>query len=1152
MTHKSIFLGKNKADFMTHEVKGAMINFENEAYYKIENSNEMRPFFMSIVSDSNHWMFISSNGGLTAGRKNSEFSLFPYYTDDKITESADITGSKAIFQVLKNGNIYLWEPFSYRQVGLYKIKQNLYKNTYGNKVVFEEINEDLGVTFRYQWSSTDTYGFVKKSTFINNSSDQIQVTFLDGLQNIIPSDVETDLQNSRSNLVDAYKKSELQIESGIGVYALSSIIVDKAEPSEALKANIVWSLGIENPTHLLSSLQLDNFRKGKELSQEVDIKAEKGAYFISADLILEANETKQWYFVANVNQTIGDIQMISKAINNDQNLLEIIQEDIALGTKKLVALTGAADGVQVTNDSLVNTRHFANTLFNIMRGGTFDDDYNIEKEDFVKYIAKANKKVLKKKEVVLNNLPDLFTLEFILALAEKDEDLNFKRLCFEYLPLKFSRRHGDPSRPWNKFSINTRSEIDGSKILDYEGNWRDIFQNWESLAHSYPEFIESMIHKFLNATTFDGYNPYRVTKGGFDWEIIEENDPWSYIGYWGDHQIIYLLKFLEFIENHYPNQLEKRFSEDIFVYANVPYKIKSYEDTLKNPKDTIDFDFELDAVIATKREELGVDGALLRDRNYFIYKVNLVEKLLATVLAKISNFIPEGGIWLNTQRPEWNDANNALVGNGVSMVTLNYLNRFINFFEKVVEKSSTEQVLISKELGVFFNSVVHTFNQNKHILSGKVSDKDRKTVLDGLGKAGSKYRLEIYKNSFSSDRKTVTKTELLDFFTITKEYLEHTIEANKRSDDLYHSYNLMTLANDSEVAITYLPEMLEGQVAVLSAGYLSSKEALDVLDAMKNSALFREDQYSYILYPNKELPRFDEKNVIADSAVKKSELLTQLLQDQNTQIINKDISETYHFNANFNNANSLQEAFKELPKKYAGLIKKESELVLGIFEDVFNHKAFTGRSGTFFGYEGLGSIYWHMVSKLLLAVQENCLIAVKNNEDEALIGRLLDHYYEIQAGIGVHKSPELYGAFPTDPYSHTPGGKGAQQPGMTGQVKEDVLSRIGELGVFVKEGKISFSPSLLRESEFVQTSTKFHYTAISKEEISIDLQKGSLCFTYCQIPIIYKNTNEESITIFFTDDRVEKLNDLTLGENISKLIFERTGKVDRIEVSVKK
>ena len=1150
MTDKTIFLGKNKADFQSQEVKGEMINFENEVYYKIANSNEMRPFFMSIVSDSNHWMFISSNGGLTAGRKNSEYSLFPYYTDDKITEAADVTGSKSIFQVSKNGNVYLWEPFSQRQIGLYKTRQNLYKNSFGNKVIFEEINEDLEVTFRYQWSSTDKFGFVKKSTLINNSTDKIQITFLDGLQNIIPSDVETDLQNSRSNLVDAYKKSELQAEAGLGIYALSAIIVDKAEPSEALKANIVWSLGIENPTHLLSSLQLDNFRRGKDLQQEADVKAEKGAYFISADLELSANETKEWSFIANVNQTIGDIQNISKAILNDKNLAKSILEDIELGTKNLIALTGAADGLQVTNDPLVNTRHFANTLFNLMRGGTFDDDYKIEKEDFIKYIGKANKKVIKKKEELLNDLPEEFTLNTILEIAEKDEDKNFKRLCFEYLPLKFSRRHGDPSRPWNKFSINTKNEIDGSKILDYEGNWRDIFQNWETLAHSYPEFIESMIHKFLNATTFDGYNPYRVTKDGFDWETIEENDPWSYIGYWGDHQIIYLLKFLEFIENHYPNQLEKRFSEDIFVYANVPYKIKDYKSILVNPKDTIDFDFELDAKIHQKREELGADGALLRDENFFIYKVNLIEKLLATVLAKVSNFIPEGGIWMNTQRPEWNDANNALVGNGVSMVTLNYLNRFINFFEKVVAKSTTEEVEISSELTIFFNEVVSTFNQNKEILSGAVSDTERKTVLDGLGEAASTFRTAIYEKGFSSDRSTISKSELLAFFTITKQYLEHTIKANKRSDNLYHAYNLMTVKNDTEVSISYLPEMLEGQVAVLSAGYLSPKETLKVLDGMKASALFREDQYSYILYPNKDLPRFDKKNVISKEAVNKSKLLSKLISDGNTQIINKDVLDTYHFNANFNNANSLKEAFVELPEAYADLIESESDLLLETFEEVFNHKAFTGRSGTFFGYEGLGSIYWHMVSKLLLAVQENCLLAVKNNEDEAVIGQLLDHYYEIQAGIGVHKSPELYGAFPTDPYSHTPGGKGAQQPGMTGQVKEDVLSRIGELGVFVKEGKIIFNPRLLRGSEFITTPKTFNYTAISKEAKSIELKEDSLCFTYCQIPVVYKNTKEESIKIFFTDGSIEDVKDLTLDTTISKMIFERTGQISEIEVSV--
>ena len=100
-------------------------------------------------------------------------------------------------------------------------------------------------------------------------------------------------------------------------------------------------------------------------------------------------------------------------------------------------------------------------------------------------------------------------------------------------------------------------------------------------------------------------------------------------------------------------------------------------------------------IISIKRGEIGVDGALLRDTTVFIYKVNFIEKILATVLAKMSNFIPEGGIWMNTQRPEWNDANNALVGNGVSMVTLYYLRRFLKFFSKVLNQDSSSHLLLA-------------------------------------------------------------------------------------------------------------------------------------------------------------------------------------------------------------------------------------------------------------------------------------------------------------------------------------------------------------------------------------------------------------------------------------------------------------------------
>ncbi len=1152
MSKTEVFIGHQQANFESGAIEGKLIDFDNEKYYKISNSDVMRPFFMSIVSDSNHWMFISSNGGLTAGRQNSESALFPYYTDDKLTEFAEITGSKTIIQVKRQDRIMLWEPFSNRYQGVYKIHRNLYKNSIGNKVVFEEINEDLKLTFRYQWNSSDRFGFVRKSTLINNSSNQIELTLVDGLQNILPYGVPSDLQNSRSNLVDAYKKSELQENSGIGIFALSAIIVDRAEPSEALKATTVWSIGMEDATYLLSSLQLDKFRKGGVIEQEVDVKAEKGAYFVSSTLNLDPETEKTWMLVAEVNQSMVDISEISGMIKNKKDLAEIVQQDIERGSANLFELNAAADGVQLSADRLMNTRHFSNTLFNIMRGGIFDNGYQIEKWDFVKYIETHNKKVFKKKEELLENLPEIFSLSHLRDLARSDEDKNFKRLAYEYMPLKFSRRHGDPSRPWNKFSINTTSELDGSKILDYEGNWRDIFQNWEALAHSYPEFIESMIHKFLNATTFDGYNPYRVTKDGFDWETIEPDDPWSYIGYWGDHQIIYLLKFLEFIENYYPGRLANYFDKEIFVYANVPYRIKTYEEILQNPKDTIDFDLESNDRIDQKREELGADGALLRDRNFFIYKVNLIEKLLATVLAKVSNFIPEGGIWMNTQRPEWNDANNALVGNGVSMVTLYYLRRFLNFFQGIVNDMGEEELELSAELVQFFNDVVETFEENKEILTRKVSDKDRKKVLDGLGRAGSDFRTGIYDLGFSSEKSSLSKRDLLQFLGITLQFLDHSIESNKRQDNLYHAYNLMTVENESEVSISYLPEMLEGQVAVLSSGYINGEASLELLDALKSSALFRPDQYSYILYPNKELPRFDVKNNIPEDKVSMSSLFTKLVKDGDRSIIEEDVEGNYHFNGRFNNADSLKKALSELPDNYESLVSSESELVLDVFEDIFDHKSFTGRSGTFFGYEGLGSIYWHMVSKLVLGIQETCLNAIKNGVDKVTVGRLLDHYYEAYEGIGVHKSPELYGAFPTDPYSHTPAGKGAQQPGMTGQVKEDVLSRFGELGVVVSDGQLIFDSHLLRKDEFLKRPATFTYVDVNREVKELQLEIGELGFTYCQVPITYKLDDCEGLKIINRDESFSELSEMKLDRKTSSKIFERTGEIIQIVVSIKK
>ena len=1129
-----------------------VVTFNGEQFYKISNSDCMRPFFMSIVSDSNHWMFISSNGGLTAGRKNAEFALFPYYTDDKITESAEITGSKTIFQVSYNNQTLIWEPFSERFTDKYSISRNLYKNFYGNKIIFEEINHDLELSFSYEWNSSNKFGFVKQASIKNYSDKSYQISVLDGIQNIMPHGVSSDLQASTSNLVDAYKRSELHPNSGLGIFALSAIIVDKAEPSEALKANTVFSLGLDNPTYLLSSLQLANFRRNQNVLPELDIKGEKGAYFINTTFNLNQNSDKNWMIIANVNQNHADIIQLIETISNDGTLEYQIKEDINLGTQKLIEINASSDALQATEDHLRDTRHFSNTLFNIMRGGIFDYNYHIEKQDFIVYIKKANTEVYRLLADKIGQLPEIFSLQALKEFAKKQNNLNFERLSFEYLPLKFSRRHGDPSRPWNKFSINTTNEIDGSKILDYQGNWRDIFQNWEALAHSYPEFIDNMIHKFLNASTFDGYNPYRVTKDGFDWEAIEPDNPWSYIGYWGDHQIIYLLKFLEFCEKYAPGKLNDYFETDCFVYAAVPYIIKPYDEILKNPKDTIEYSHSWEKLINDRKQQLGADGALLHSNDKSIYHVNFIEKILATVLSKMSNFIPEAGIWMNTQRPEWNDANNALVGNGVSMVTLYYLRRFLKFFEQLLDNSNLENIKISNEMVEFYHEVRECLLENEHLLSGKIDDVTRKAILDRLGKAASDYRYQIYNSGFWGKKRTHSMQGLKNFTKVSLKFIEHSIEANKRADALYHAYNLMTIENNNSISISYLSEMLEGQVAVLSSGYLSSKENLKVLDALKASKLFRHDQYSYLLYPNKELPKFLEKNTISKEAVAKSELLQNLLANKNAQIINQDVLGNYHFNGNFHNANDLKNALAEVKQNttFKALVEKEENIVLEIFEEIFNHKAFTGRSGTFYGYEGLGSIYWHMVSKLQLAVQECCLKAIEENESPEVIGRLLEHYYEINEGIGVHKSPTLYGAFPTDAYSHTPAGKGAQQPGMTGQVKEDILSRFGELGVFIKDGVLHFNPCLLRKDEFLTQPKTFNYVNVHFEHKTIELKENSLAFTFCQIPVVYQLSESSSIEIFDNQGNSKVMNQLSLDGKTSQDVFGRKGIIEKLIVSV--
>ena len=433
--------------------------------------------------------------------------------------------------------------------------------------------------------------------------------------------------------------------------------------------------------------------------------------------------------------------------------------------------------------------------------------------------------------------------------------------------------------------------------------------------------------------------------------------------------------------------------------------------------------------------------------------------------------------------------------------------------------------------------------------NGPMDARQRYATLVELGQAASRYRLTVYA------QESFTGVESLDPGLITRMLddalaaIDHSIRNNRREDGLFHAYNLLDLKPDAAKIDTLYP-MLEGQVAALSSGAIPPAQAVELLQALFTSELFRPDQKSFLLYPDRKLPRFLEKNRVPATQVVAIPLVTRMLGQGDARIIERDAAGTYRFNADLTNVGVLDGRLTSLAPVYGELLEPARAPLRELYEEVFNHRAFTGRSGGMFGFEGLGCVYWHMVAKLLLAIQENFFAAREQGADELICQRLGSLYYRAREGMGFNKTPAEFGAFPIDPYSHTPKHAGAQQPGMTGVVKEEILTRLAELGVRVHAGSVQFEPALLRAREFIATAAPFRYLDVDGQWQELTVPDGGLAFTWCQVPLVYSVDDSARPTVTVTRDDGERqaLPALALPPEVAVEIFQRSGHIRRIEL----
>ena len=120
---------------------------------------------------------------------------------------------------------------------------------------------------------------------------------------------------------------------------------------------------------------------------------------------------------------------------------------------------------------------------------------------------------------------------------------------------------------------------------------------------------------------------------------------------------------------------------------------------------------------------------------------------------------------------------------------------------------------------------------------------------------------------------------------------------------------------------------------------------------------------------------------------------------------------------------------------------------------------------------------------------------------------------------------------------------------MTGQVKEDILSRFAELGVQIKDSTLSFGLDLFDRDELLESGGEFTYCNVEGEFKTEPVPGGGFAYTLFQVPIIYQAGDSDLIVVTLSDGSEVKFEGTSIDQATSEKLFSRVGEVEKISCS---
>ena len=693
------------------------------------------------------------------GLRDKNGCILEFYPANSAYRFVDKMGFRTFLKI----NNQVFEPFSVSN------KKNKVRTMYVSQASFriEEIDNQNKIKTEVTYfilPNENIAGLVRQVKITNLSDKLIDLSVLDGITQLLPTDANEWMLKHQSNLLKSWMDVRL-IDDKVGFYFENSIPSDTAEVNVSTHGNYYASFVNHELVKTIYDLNVlfdydtsltypINFEKHsvEELLAMEQVSADKvSGGFSLAHINLEKNQTLKIDTVIGYSETDAFIQNKIKDFMDPKyfDKQSVVAKDIIFDITKDIETS--------SNQPLFDEYMKQNYLDNILRGG-------------IPYFI----------------------------------DTKSKHFTYHL----FSRRHGDMEREYNFFTIAPEFYSQGN------GNFRDVCQNRRSDTLFHPEVRDFNVKMFAELIGLDGYNPLGVLGLKFHLEddtnidelvdsifvnkkdiiinaLKQEFTPGSIVnliyreniglkvsedemlklvfehalsdttadfgeGYWVDHWT-YILDLVENLENIYPELMNKYLYDDLsYRFYNCPVTVLPRKEKyvlnkfgkVRQYGALLEKDYE--KIGKCKMNEWGTNWLKYQDSDEVV-KINLFSKLFHLAISKFTLLDPFGiGISMEANKPGWNDAMNGLPGlfaSGVSETIelarlIKYLINHIDHKdiilpEEVVTLINETKALYKQDLSEFalwdkVTTLVEIFRENTRFGVSGITKVDYEDVLDFL------------------------------------------------------------------------------------------------------------------------------------------------------------------------------------------------------------------------------------------------------------------------------------------------------------------------------------------------------------------------------------------------------------------------------------